>query len=356
VPVVASDIDGFAERAIALNAEANGVYVEVLRRDLLDDRAAAEPRYDVILAGDVFYERQMSERAFAFLLRHSAAGAQILIGDPGRTYLPRHRLRRCCEYSIAVARDLEDGIGRVTFNRPQARNALTFAMYERLAQICEAADGDRSLKVLILTGQGDKAFAAGTDINQFRGFKTPQDALDYESRIDRILSALEACRVPTIAAIAGACTGGGAGIAACCDLRIAAANAKFGFPIARTLGNCLSMASLSRLAALIGPARVKDLVFTARLLETAEAARIGLLNEVVDDLPALQRRTEELARLIAGNAPLTLRATKEALRRLQMRLSREEGEDLILMCYMSRDFREGMDAFLNKRPPQWAGE
>ena len=251
---------------------------------------------------------------------------------------------------------VEDGIGRVTFNRPQARNALTFAMYERLAQICEAADGDRSLKVLILTGQGDKAFAAGTDINQFRAFKTPQDALDYESRIDRILSALEACRVPTIAAIAGACTGGGAGIAACCDLRIAAANAKFGFPIARTLGNCLSMASLSRLAALIGPARVKDLVFTARLLETAEAARIGLLNEVVDDLPALQRRTEELARLIAGNAPLTLRATKEALRRLQTRLSREEGEDLILMCYMSRDFREGMDAFLNKRPPQWAGE
>ena len=116
------------------------------------------------------------------------------------------------------------------------------------------------------------------------------------------------------------------------------------------------MASLGRLAALIGPARVKDLVFTARLLETAEAARIGLLNEVVADLPALQRRTDELARLIAGNAPLTLRATKEALRRLQIRLSREEGEDLILMCYMSRDFREGMDAFLNKRAPQWMGE
>src|SRR5947209_6868586 len=146
--------------------------------------------------------------------------------------------------------EVEDGIGRVTFNRPQARNALTFAMYERLAQICAAADGDRSLKVLIRSGQGDKAFAAGTDINQCRGFKTPQDALDYESRIDRILSALEACRVPTIAAIAGACTGGGAGIAACCDLRIAAANAKFGFPIARTLGNCLSMASLSRPAAM----------------------------------------------------------------------------------------------------------
>src|SRR6266567_3048006 len=251
---------------------------------------------------------------------------------------------------------VEDGIGRVTFNRPQARNALTFAMYERLAQICEAADGDRSLKVLILTGQGDKAFAAGTDINQFRGFKTPQDALDYESRIDRILSALEACRVPTIAAIAGACTGGGAGIAACCDLRIAAANAKFGFPIARTLGNCLSMANYSRLAALIGPARVKDIIFTARLVEAQEAAALGLLSEVVEDVAALQQRADELAKLLASHAPLTLRATKEAMRRLQPRLSAEEGHDLILMCYMSKDFREGLDAFLTKRPPQWSGE
>jgi enoyl-CoA hydratase len=252
--------------------------------------------------------------------------------------------------------EVADGIGCVTFNRPQARNALTFAMYERLAQICGAADQDRSLKVLVLTGQGDQAFAAGTDINQFRAFKTPKDALDYEAKLDRILSAVETCRVPTIAAIAGACTGGGAGIAACCDLRIAAANARFGFPIARTLGNCLSMASLSRLAALIGPARVKDLVFTARLLESAEAARIGLFNEVAEDFSALRRRTDEVARAIAGNAPLTLRATKEALRRLQTRLSRDEGEDLVLMCYMSRDFREGMDAFLNKRRPQWAGE
>jgi enoyl-CoA hydratase/carnithine racemase len=252
--------------------------------------------------------------------------------------------------------EARDGIGRVTFNRPQARNALTFAMYERLARICEAANADASLRVLVLTGQGDKAFASGTDINQFRAFKTPQDALDYESRIDHILTALEQCRVPTIAAIAGACTGGGAGIAACCDLRIAARNAKLGFPIARTLGNCLSGASLARVSALIGPARVKELIFTARLVDAEEGLKLGLLNEVVEDLPALERRTDELARLIAGNAPLTLRATKEGLRRLQRRLTREESEDLILMCYMSRDFREGMDAFLNKRPPKWSGE
>jgi enoyl-CoA hydratase/carnithine racemase len=252
--------------------------------------------------------------------------------------------------------ETRDGIGTVTFNRPQARNALTFAMYERLAEICDEANRDRSLKVLVLQGAGDKAFASGTDINQFRAFTTPQHALDYESRIDRVLTQLERCRVPTIAAITGACTGGGAGIAACCDLRIGTKTTKIGFPIARTLGNCLSMSNLSRLAALIGPARVKDLICTARLVGADEAASLGLLNEVVEDVAALQRRSGELATLIASHAPLTLSATKQALVRLQHRLSREEGEDLILMCYMSRDFREGLDAFLNKRTPQWKGE
>ena len=252
--------------------------------------------------------------------------------------------------------EVRDGIGRITFNRPQARNALTFAMYERLAEICQDANTDPDIKVLILTGAGDKAFASGTDINQFRAFKTPEDAIDYEARNDRVLGVLEQCHVPTIAAISGACTGGGAGIAACCDLRIGTKSAKFGFPIARTLGNCLSMANYSRLAALLGPARVKDVIFTARLVEAQEALSLGLLSEVVEDAAALQQRADELARLLAGHAPLTLRATKEALRRLQPRLSSDEGEDLILMCYMSKDFREGMDAFLNKRVPQWSGE
>ena len=252
--------------------------------------------------------------------------------------------------------DLRDGIGRVTFNRPQARNAFTFAMYERLAQICQQANDDRSIKVLVFPGAGDKAFASGTDINQFRAFTTPQHALDYEARIDRVLGELESCRVPTIAAINGACTGGGAGIAACCDLRIGTRTVKMGFPIARTLGNCLSMSNISRLTALVGPARVKDLIFTARLIGAEEAAAVGLLNEVVEDLPALQKRADELATTVAGNAPLTLNATKQALARLTRRLTRQEGEDLILQCYMSRDFREGLDAFLNKRPPKWTGE
>lgn len=260
----------------------------------------------------------------------------------------------------AEAEDLiferENGIGRITFNRPQARNAFTFAMYERLAAICEEANSDHAIRVLVLRGAGDKAFASGTDINQFREFRTPQDAIDYESRIDRVLTVLEQCRVPTIAAINGFCTGGGAGVAAACDLRIGTKSARIGFPIARTLGNCLSMSNVSRLAALIGAARVKDLIFTARLVDAAEAASVGLLGEVVEDIAALDKRTEEVARLLAGHAPLTLTATKQAVARLQRRLTRDEGEDLILMCYTSQDFREGLDAFLNKRAPQWRGQ
>jgi predicted nicotinamide N-methyase len=113
-PVVASDIDAFAEQAIALNAEANGVYIEILRRDPLGDRVPIEPRYDIILAGDLFYERETAERALAFLRHHAAVGTQVLIGDPGRAYLPKQRLRRCRDYSIAVARDLEDSDSKHT--------------------------------------------------------------------------------------------------------------------------------------------------------------------------------------------------------------------------------------------------
>jgi len=251
--------------------------------------------------------------------------------------------------------EVHDGIGRVTFNRPQARNAMTFAMYERLARICEEANDDRSLRVLVLTGQGDKAFASGTDINQFRAFKTPQDALEYEARIDRILTAVEQCRIPTIAAIAGACTGGGAGIAACCDMRIAAANAKMGFPIARTLGNCLSMAAYASFVDVFGPSRLKELIFTARLLTAEEAHGAGYVHEIV---PAAQieARVTALAHQIAEHAPITLWVTKESIRRLGASRTLPDDEDLIATTYMSADFREGVRAFLDKRKPQWSGK
>ena len=187
---------------------------------------------------------------------------------------------------------VQDGIGHVTFNRPQARNAMTFAMYDRLAGICAEAGQDPSMRALVLTGAGDKAFASGTDISQFREFKTAEDALAYEERIDRVLTALERCPVPTIAAVSGACTGGGAGMAAACDLRIATRDARFGFPVARTLGNCLSISNYTRLAALVGPAAVKDMVFTARLLGAEEAKSVGFVTEIVEDRAALDARAD----------------------------------------------------------------
>jgi enoyl-CoA hydratase/carnithine racemase len=251
--------------------------------------------------------------------------------------------------------ELRDGVAYVSFNRPQARNALTFAMYERLAEICNKANDDRAIRAILMTGAGDKAFAAGTDISQFRTFDKEEDALAYEERIDRVMNAIERCRVPTIAAIHGACTGGGASIAACCDLRIASRTMKYGFPVARTLGNCLSLASYNRLVYLVGPALVKDIVFQARLIEADEALAKGLVNELCEDQAALLKRGEELARLVAGMAPLTLQATKEALLRLRPKIAHGEGNDLVLMCYMSQDFREGMEAFLNKRKPVWKG-
>lgn len=248
---------------------------------------------------------------------------------------------------------VEGPIARATFNRPQARNALTFAMYERLAAICRGLADQPEIRALVITGAGEKAFAAGTDISQFRAFATPEDAIGYESRIDAILGAIERCPVPTIAAIRGACTGGGAAIAACCDLRVMSADARFGFPIARTLGNCLSTASLARLAALIGPSRVKEIIFTGRLMGAAEAKAIGLAHVLVEDAAAFDGECAALVTLVAANAPLTLRATKEGLRRLQQ--IPPDGDDLVTMTYMSADFREGIESFLGKRPPVWTG-
>ena len=244
----------------------------------------------------------------------------------------------------------------IVFNRPQARNALTWQMYDRLGEVCDVVNGDESVRAVVLTGAGGQAFVAGTDISQFRDFRTEEDALRYEAAGTKLMEVLESVRVPTIAAIAGACTGAGGAIAAACDLRIASPSARYGFPIARTLGNCLSMSNYARVSAIIGVARLKDLIMRARLMDAHEMLAAGMLTEVTRDEPSLVRRAQEIAEEVAANAPLTLWATKVALRRLRDGTMPEDADtDLIVRCYMSRDFREGVEAFLAKRKPVWTG-
>ena len=243
----------------------------------------------------------------------------------------------------------------VTFNRPATRNALTFAMYRQLADAIKRIPEDPSIRVMVLIGAGGKAFAAGTDIAEFKAFATAADAIAYEHSISAILAVLADCAVPTIAAVAGACTGGGFFIASCCDLRLATSDARFGVPIARTLGNCLSLTSHAHIAALIGPARLADMIITARLFDAQEMRTAGLVTEIVADYEQLKARSLALAETIAGHAPLTMQVTRESLRALQTPVDSALEEALFLKAYQSHDFAEGVQAFLQKRAANWSG-
>ena len=243
----------------------------------------------------------------------------------------------------------------LTFNRPQARNAMTWAMYDALVRACETVDADPQVRVFILKGAGGKAFVSGTDISQFQSFREPKDAIDYEKKISIVLGRLERVTKPTITQVEGFATGAGCGIVATCDLSVATTDSAIGIPIARTLGNVASSGTFARIVHLIGPARAKELIFTGRLIPAPEAQAIGLINRVVAR-ESIESEVMDIARQIAANAPLTIRATKEMTRRLMDARSPEQGDaDLIELCYMSADFKEGVDAFLNKRKPQWTG-
>ena len=243
----------------------------------------------------------------------------------------------------------------LTFNRPEARNAMTWAMYDALVAACDQVDADPHIRLFILRGAGGKAFVSGTDISQFQTFREPSHAIDYEKRISGVLGRLDRVVKPTIAQIEGVAAGGGCGIAISCDLRVATPESTIGIPVARTLGNCASTGTFGRLVDLVGPARAKEMLFTGRLVPAADAAAIGLFNRVASR-ESIEQEVLTLAREIAANAPLTIRATKEMTRRiLAARRPTESDADLIEMCYMSEDFREGVAAFLAKRRPQWTG-
>jgi enoyl-CoA hydratase len=247
-------------------------------------------------------------------------------------------------------------VATLTFNRPESRNAMTWDMYQALVDACDRVDNDADVRVWVLRGAGGKAFVAGTDIKQFERFRELDAGTAYERRIDEILDRLERVAKPTIAQVQGVAAGGGCAIALTCDLRVATPDSTFGIPIARTLGNCLSGATCSRLVDLMGPGLVKDILFTGRFMDGVEAHARGLVTRL-EPAETIDQAVEAYAARIATHAPLTLRATKEAVRRIQAgrRLNPGEDHDLITMCYNSSDFREGVDAFVSKRTPKWTG-
>jgi enoyl-CoA hydratase/carnithine racemase len=253
----------------------------------------------------------------------------------------------------AVRYRREGPVAHVTFDRPAARNAMTWAMYQQLGAACERIAADPDVRVAVFRGAGGKAFVAGTDIAQFRTFKGAEDGIRYERTMADYLAAVEQIRVPTVAVIEGWAIGGGLAIATACDLRIATPGSRFGVPIARTLGNCLSVENIALIAAAFGLARAKRMLLLAENLTAEEALTAGFLSEIVA-AEALDGRIAEICGRLAANAPVTMRVTKEAIRRL-LHAGLPAGEDLIRECYGSRDFSVGVEAFVEKREPRWTG-
>jgi enoyl-CoA hydratase/carnithine racemase len=248
---------------------------------------------------------------------------------------------------------ITDGVAHILIDRPEARNAMTWAMYEALGRICEEISANPEVRVAAFRGAGGEAFVAGTDIEQFKSFQGGDDGIAYEKVIDERIVQIERLPMPTVAIVDGWAIGGGLAISAACDFRIATPKSSFGVPIARTLGNCLSMSNTARVVAALGVARAKRMLLLADLISAEEAAACGFVTEVV---PAeqLDAKAQELCARLSKMAPVTQKVSKEAIRRVVAETV-PEGDDLIRACYGSRDFKIGVEAFLEKKRPEWSG-
>ena len=253
-----------------------------------------------------------------------------------------------------VVLEIRDNIAHITFDHVAARNAMTVSMYQSLKSICEDLANDPKVRVAIFRGAGGKSFVSGSDIAQFAGFKSGDDGVRYEEGIDSYLAPLATLPIPTIAVIDGMAVGGGLAIASCCDFRLSSPGAKFGVPIAKTLGNCLSAGNIAWLVAHLGINIVKRMLLLAEMISAEELVKQGYVL-AIHDQEQLGKEADMLAERLSKLAPITQKSSKLVLARL-IKNNLPDCNDLISETYGSADFKNGVTAFLKGEPPTWIGK
>jgi len=253
--------------------------------------------------------------------------------------------------------EVNDGIGWITFNAPEKRNAMSLDMWQGLGEILGKLQEEKSLRVLILKGAGDAAFVSGADISEFEDKRSSQRDRDaYEAAFDDALDKLANFAIPVVAMIRGYCIGGGLAIALNTDIRIATEQSKFGIPAAK-LGLGYGFEAVKTLESIVGPSHAKDILFTARFLEAKEALSIGLVNFMVGS-ELLEQTVNEYANKIVTNAPLTIRAVKKTVSEVVKDPGQKNPahiERMVNDCFLSADYQEGRRAFMEKRKPKFTG-
>lgn len=259
----------------------------------------------------------------------------------------------------AVLISVADGIGRITLSNPGKYNAMSLAMWQALTGAVRAFEADPELRVILLEGDGDKAFVSGADISEFGALRDSEQAVKaYDEAVELAQTALMECSRPVVARIRGVCMGGGIGLALACDLRFASRNARFRMPAAR-MGLGYAYRGLRQIVKVLGPGSAADIFYTARTFDGREAERIGLVQSAMPDddlVPAV----EQVLREIAANAPLTVRAAKLAIRAAtagsgEQQALVQQADTAVRACFGSADYREGRLAFAEKRAPRFAG-